>query len=75
MQIIVKAPIKTKEVMLALRDWQPEKGLRFTLARRKSSILIFDVSTASGLAAVDLAQRRLREENLDDIPDLEISVL
>ena len=75
MQIIVKAPVKTKDVLVALRDWQPENGLRFTLDRRKSGIMIFDVTTASGLQAVDQAMKRLKEEKLDDLPDLEISVL
>lgn len=75
MQILVKAPAKTKEVMLALRDWQPEKDVRFTLDRRKSMMLVFNVTATSGYQAMDLAKKRLKELKLDELTGLEIAVL
>ncbi len=74
MQIIVKAPMKTKEVLQLLRDWEPIPDVKFTLARRKSFVLIFDVSTPSPAQACRLAEQRLKEAGFEELPGLSISV-
>lgn len=74
-QILVRSPMRTKDVMMALRDWEPEKGIKFTLARRKSFNLLFDVSTPSGYQAHGLAEQRLRDMDLDTLEGLEIVVV
>ena len=74
-QIIVRAPAKTKEVLVALRDWEPTKGVKFTLARRKGFLLIFNVSTAVGYIAREHALKRLEEKGLDKLTGLDVSVL
>ena len=74
-QLLVRAPVKTKEIMMALRDWEPQKGIRFTLAKRKGFLLLFDTGTPSGYQARGLALQRLKESGLDETPDLDVSVL
>ena len=74
MQIIVKAPMKTKDILQLLRDWEPIPGVKFTLARRKSFVLTFDVSTPSPTQACRLAEQRIKEAGFEDLPGLSISV-
>lgn len=75
MQIIVKAPLKTREVLQLLRDWEPVKGVKYTLAKRKSFILLFDVSTVSAIEARTLAEKRLKEAGLTELPGFSINVV
>ena len=73
-ELLVHAPVKTKDVMMALRDWKPTDGVKFTLAKRGGADLLFEVSTVSGLEARGLALRKLRDDGLDSLMGLEVLV-
>ncbi len=74
MQIVVQAPMKTKDILQLLRDWEPIPGVKFTLAKRKSFVLTFDVSTPSAAQACRLAQQRIKEAGFEELPGLSVTV-
>ena len=73
-ELLVHAPVKTKDVMMALRDWKPTEDVKFTLAKRGGADLLFEVTTASGMEARSLALRKLRDDGLDGLMGLEVLV-
>lgn len=72
--IIVTAPLKTKDVLIALRDYEPMKGFRYSFEKRKSFMLLFSIQTENGFQAIDLAKKRLKEMKLDELEGLSVEI-
>lgn len=74
-RLLVHAPMLTKEILRALEDWEPLAGVKFTLVKRKSFTLLFEVSCASGFEARGLAHERLKEKGLSETPQLDMCIV